>query len=116
VKHAEEGKLLRVFIGQSDVWCGVPLYQAIVMIARELGLAGATVLRGTEGFGANRRLHTTKLLELSMNLPVVVEIVDSVDRIESLLPFLDEAVAEGLITVEEVRVVKYRRNEGEARS
>src|SRR5207253_10419634 len=116
MKLSEEGQLLRVFIGESDTWEGQPLYRAIVLKARELGLAGATVLRGPMGFGANSRVHTTKLLELSTDLPMVVEIVDSAEKIESLLPFLDEAVTEGLITIEAVRVLRYRHNENKART
>ena len=88
-----------------------PLHEAIVLKARELGLAGATVLRGAMGFGANSRMHTTKLLELSTDLPILVEIVDSAEKLKELLPFLDEVVLEGLITIEEVRVLKYRHNE-----
>jgi PII-like signaling protein len=110
MKLSENGQLLRVFIGESDYWHGVPLYRAIVLKARELGLAGATVLRGPMGFGANSRVHTTKLLELSTDLPIVVEIVDVAEKIQSLLPFLDEAVTEGLITIEGVRVLRYRHN------
>jgi hypothetical protein len=108
MKMSENGQLLRVFIGESDHWHGEPLYRAIVMKARELGLAGATVLHGTTGFGANSRVHTGRLLELSTDLPIVVEIVDAADKISELLPFLDETVGEGLITVESVRVLKYR--------
>jgi PII-like signaling protein len=115
MKSSEEGKLLRVFIGGSDYWRGEPLYRVIVLKARELGLAGATVLRGPMGFGANSRVHTTKLLELSTDLPVVIEIVDTGDKIQTLLPFLDESVAEGLITIEDVRVLRYRHNESKAR-
>ncbi len=111
---SENGQLLRVFIGESDVWQGVPLYRAIVLKARELGLAGATVLRGPMGFGANSRVHTTALLELSKDLPIVVEIVDAAAKVELLLPFLDEAVAEGLITLEGVRVLRYRANTAKA--
>jgi PII-like signaling protein len=110
MQSSETGQLLRVFIGESDVWHGEPLYRAIVLKARELGLAGATVLRGPMGFGANSRVHTTRLLELSTDLPILIEIVDTTDKIQSLLPFLDEAVAEGLITIEDVRVLKYRHN------
>ena len=116
MKLSEEGQLVRVFIGESDVWQGQPLYRAVVLKARELGLAGATVLRGPMGFGANSRLHTTKLLELSTDLPVVVEIVDGPDKIQTLLPFLDEAVTEGLITIEAVRVLKYRHNAAKVRA
>jgi uncharacterized protein len=108
MKLSEGGQLLRVFIGSSDEWHGEPLYRAIVIKARELGLAGATVLRGPMGFGANSRMHTTKLLELSTDLPIVVEIVDTAQKIELLLPFLDETVAEGMITIEAVRVLRYR--------
>jgi uncharacterized protein len=116
MKLSEEGKLLRVFIGASDTWHGEPLYQAIVLKARELGMAGATVLRGPMGFGANSRVHTTKLLELSTDLPIVIEIVDTGDKIQTLLPFLDEVVAEGLITIEDVRVLRYRHNQSKART
>src|SRR5437773_3824845 len=111
MKLSENGQLLRVFIGESDVWHGEPLYRAIVLKARELGLAGATVLRGPMGFGAHSRMHTTRLLELSTDLPILVEIVDSAEKLRELLPFLDEAVLEGLITIEEVRVLKYRHND-----
>ena len=114
MKLSEEGQLLRVFIGESDTWHGEPLYRAIVLKARELGLAGATVLRGTMGFGANTRVHTSRLLDLSTDLPIVVEVVDEAEKIAALLPFLDETVVEGMITVEGVRVLKYRHNEGGA--
>ena len=107
----QAGCLLRIFIGESDKWHGQPLYEAIVLKARELHLAGATVLRGPMGFGAHSRMHTTRLLELSTDLPILVEIVDSAEKLRELLPFLDEAVLEGLITIEEVRVLKYRHNE-----
>ncbi len=110
MSESETGQLLRVFVGESDTWGGEPLYRAIVLKARELGLAGATVLRGPMGFGANTRMHTTGLLELSTDLPIVIEIVDTSDKIQGLLPFLDEAVAEGLVTIEDVRVLKYRHN------
>jgi PII-like signaling protein len=115
MKSSEVGQLLRVFIGESDYWQGTPLYRAIVLKARELGLAGATVLRGPMGYGANSRMHTTNLLELSTDLPVVVEIVDAAEKVEALLPFLDEAVAEGLITLEGVRILRYRHNPNAAR-
>ncbi len=108
MKLSEDGQLLRVFIGASDYWHGEPLYRAIVLKAKELGLAGATVLRGAMGFGANSRVHTTKLIELSTDLPIVVEIVDVAEKLQALLPFLDEAVTEGLITIEAVRVLRYR--------
>ncbi len=108
MKIPEEGCLLRVFVGESDVWQGVPLYEAIVRKARELHLAGATVLRGPMGFGAHSRLHTTKVLRLSEDLPMVIEIIDSQPKIDELLIHVDEMVTEGLVTVEKVRVIKYR--------
>ncbi len=104
----ENGKLLRVFIGEADKWHHQPLYEAIVFKARELGLAGATVLRGPMGFGAHSHMHTSKILRLSMDLPIVIEIVDSEENINKLLPALDEMVQDGLVTLEDVRVLKYR--------
>jgi PII-like signaling protein len=108
VKLESEGILLRIFIGESDRWEGKPLYEAIVASVREAGLAGATVLRGIEGFGAHSRLHTSRILRLSEDLPVVVEIVDSSERIEAILPVLDEMIGEGLVTREKVQIVAYR--------
>ena len=104
----KNGKLLRIFIGESDKHEGVPLYEWIVRKAREQGLAGATVLRGLEGFGAHSRLHTAKVLRLSSDLPIVVEIVDTKDKIESFIPTIDEAVKEGLATLEKVEIRFYR--------
>jgi hypothetical protein len=100
--------LLRVFVGENDMCVGKALYEWIVLKARELNLAGATVTRGLMGFGAHSRMHTAKLLRLSEDLPVVIEIVDTLEKLETLLPFLDENVKEGLITLEKVRVIKYR--------
>jgi PII-like signaling protein len=114
MKMSKEGQLLRAFIGESDTWHSEPLYRAIVMKARDLGLAGATVIHGTMGFGAHTRVHTSKLLDLSTDLPIVVEIVDSAEKIATILPFLDETVGEGMITVEGVQVLKYRQNEASA--
>jgi uncharacterized protein len=111
VKIEGEGKLLRVFVGESDTWHGRPLYQAIVERVREEGLAGATVLRGIEGYGAHSRVHTTRILRLSEDLPVLIEIVDTAEKIDRLLPALDEMVSEGLVTVERVEVVAYRAPE-----
>ena len=108
MKIPEQGWLLRIFIGESDRWHGTPLYEAIVLRARELHMAGATVLRGPMGFGAHSRLHTAKVLRLSEDLPIVIEIVDSREKIDVLLPHIDAMVAEGLVTLEEVRVIKYR--------
>lgn len=104
----EEGTLLRIHIGEADRWRGRPLYEAIVLKARELELAGATVLRGAMGFGKHSRLHTTKVLRLSQDMPIVVEVVDAAEKIETLLPHLDEMVSDGLVTLEKVRVLKYR--------
>lgn len=108
MKLSEDGQLLRVFIGESDAWQGEPLFRAIVLKARELGLAGATVLHGTMGFGAASRVHSSRLLELSTDLPIVVEIVDTAEKIQTILPFLDACVDEGMITVESVRVIQFR--------
>jgi PII-like signaling protein len=108
----QDGYLLRIFIGESDQWHGKPLYEAIVLKARELHLAGATVLRGPMGFGANSHLHTTKILRLSEDLPMIVEIVDSKERIDEFMPCIDEMVEEGLVTLERVQVIKYRANGG----
>jgi len=99
---------LRIYIGEADHESGKPLYQAIVERLRERGVAGATVLRGIEGFGANAHLHTTRLLRLSEDLPVVIEIVDSTEKIEAFLPQIEQIVVDGLITIEPVRVIKYR--------
>ncbi|MDP8942678.1 MAG: DUF190 domain-containing protein [Actinomycetota bacterium] len=107
-----EGLLLRIFVGESDIWHGKPLYEAVVERVRKEGLAGATVLRGIEGFGADSRLHTARILRLSQDLPVVIEIVDRADRVEAILPLLDEMIAEGLITLEKVRVIAYRGTGG----
>jgi uncharacterized protein len=110
MKLPENGYLLRIFIGESDTWHGKPLYEAIVLKARELHMAGATVLRGPMGFGANSRMHTTKILRLSQDLPMVVEIVDRREKIDELLQHVDLMVDEGLVTLEEVRIIKYRAN------
>jgi uncharacterized protein len=107
---SKNGILLRIFIGESDRYGSVPLYEAIVLKARELNMAGATVLRGIMGFGAESRIHTAKILRLSEDLPIVIEIVDTEEKIELILPFLDETVKEGLITMEEVSVIKYRHS------
>ena len=113
MKLEGEGTLLRIFIGESDTWEGRPLYQAIVSRVREEGIAGATVIRGIEGFGAHSRIHTTRILRLSEDLPVIVEIVDATDRIDRILPMLDSMVTEGLITMEKVHIVAYRSPEDE---
>ena len=103
-----EGKLLRIFVGESDRSGGKPLYQAIVEKAREQGLAGATVLRGIEGFGASSHQHTSRILRLSEDLPVVIEIVDTAETVERVLPAFDEMIGDGMVTVERVQVLTYR--------
>lgn len=103
-----EGYLLRIFVGESDRHGHRPLYEAIVLNAREAGLAGATVLRGVMGFGKNSVLHTAKILRLSEDLPMVVEIVDSLEKIEAFVPSLDAMIADGLVTIEKVRVIHYK--------
>jgi PII-like signaling protein len=110
MKMEGEGQLLRIFIGESDRWEGKPLYEAIVLEARRQGLAGATVLRGMEGFGASSRIHTTRILRLSEDLPIVIEIVDHADKIAAILPVLDRMVTEGLMTLERVQVIAYRHD------
>jgi uncharacterized protein len=104
----ENGQLLRVIVGESDRHGGRPLHEAIVLKARELGLAGATAMRAVMGYGASSHLHTAKILRLSLDLPMVIEIIDRPEQIARLLPFLDEAVHGGLVTIEDVRVVHYR--------
>ncbi len=103
-----EGKLLRIFIGESDRWHGKPLYQAIVEHLRSTGIAGATVLRAIEGFGARSHLHTSRILRLSEDLPLVIEVVDTEENIERVLPLLDDMVGDGLVTLEKVNVLTYR--------
>lgn len=102
------GLLARIYVGESDTWHGRPLYEAIVHVLRERGLAGATVLRGIEGFGAKQHLHTTRILRFSEDLPVLIEVVDLEERIRAILPALDEMVTGGLITLERVEVIAYR--------
>jgi uncharacterized protein len=103
-----DATLLRIFIGESDRWKHQPLYEAIVLRAREMHMAGATVLRGPMGFGKSSRLHTTKILRLSVDLPLVIEIVDSEQKINAFLPSLDQMMKGGLITLEKIRVIDYR--------
>jgi uncharacterized protein len=104
----EDGYLLRVFIGESDRHGSRPLYESIVLQAREAGLAGATVLRGVMGFGRHSILHTAKILRLSEDMPMIIEIVDSLEKIEKFLPVLDELIKDGLVTIEKVKVIHYR--------
>jgi PII-like signaling protein len=108
-----EAVLLRIHLGESDRWQHQPLYEAIVLKARELHLAGATVLRGPMSFGRSSRLHTAKVLRLSDDLPLVIEIVDSEDKINAFLPVLDEMMQSGLVTMEKVKVIRYGAGGGE---
>jgi hypothetical protein len=108
MKLSEQGALLRIFVGEADKHQSKPLYEQIVLKAREIGLAGATVTRGIMGYGAASRIHTSKVLRLSEDLPIVIEIVDTEAKIERLLPFLDDVVEEGLVTIEKARVLVYR--------
>jgi hypothetical protein len=103
-----EGKLLRIFVGEQDKWHGQPLYEAIVQLARQEGLAGATCLKGFLGYGAKSHLHTVKLLRLSEDLPIVIEVVDSEDKIQAFLPKLDPMIQDGLVTLEKAEVLVYR--------
>jgi PII-like signaling protein len=110
MKLPDEGYSLRIFIGESDKWHHRPLYEAIVLKARELHMAGATVLRGPMGFGADSRMHTAKVLRLSEDLPIVIELVDAKEKIDAFLPYVDAMVSEGLVTLERVQVLYYRHN------
>ena len=106
-----EAQLLRIFIGESDKHHGRPLHEAIVQLARARGLAGATVLHGIMGFGATSRVHTAKILRLSEDLPIVIEIVDKPDRIAAFLPEIDSMITEGLVTLQPVQVIAYRHDQ-----
>ncbi|MFC1669611.1 DUF190 domain-containing protein [Spirochaetota bacterium] len=108
MKLPEQALMLRIFIGESDRHEGKPLYEQIVLKARELNLAGATVTRGILGFGASSRIHTSKILTLSEDLPVIIEIVDTEENINKLMEFLDDTVEEGLVTLEKMKIIKYR--------
>lgn len=107
MKITGSARMVRIYVGESDKWHGQPLYMAILLKAREMGLAGATVLRGLAGYGAHSRIHTANILRLSEDLPMVIEIVDSAEKIKSFLPVLDEMVQEGLIVLCDVEVIKY---------
>jgi PII-like signaling protein len=108
---SEQGKLLRIYVGELDTYDGKPLYQWLVEEARERGLAGATALRGLEGYGAHNRVHTAKVMRLSVDLPVVIEIVDTEEKIDAFLPVIDDVIPEGLATVERVQIRLYRSAE-----
>jgi PII-like signaling protein len=111
MKLPTDAVLLRIFLGESDRWQHQPLYEAIVLKAREQHLAGATVLRGPMGFGAASLIHTAKILRLSMDLPMVIEIVDTEEKVNSFLPALDEMMGSGLVTLEKVKVIQHRHVE-----
>jgi PII-like signaling protein len=113
MKLLEEAELVRIFIGESDKYEGRPLYEAIVQAARERELAGATVLRGVMGFGASSRLHSARILRLSEDLPIVIEIVDEPERIAGFLTVIDGMIDEGMVTVEKMRVIVYRDRNSE---
>ena len=108
MKIPADGKLLRIFIGEADKWNGKPLYEEIVLLAKKNSMAGATAIKGFMGFGCKSHMHTSKLLRLSEDLPIIIEIVDSEEKINQFLPFLDKMVQEGLITIEKANVVMYR--------
>ena len=109
-----DAMLLRIFIGEKDRWHHQPLYEALVMKAREMHMAGATVLRGPMSFGKTSRIHTAKILRLSFDLPLVIEIVDSEEKINTFLPIIDEMMQGGLVTLEKARVIDYRADEQNA--
>lgn len=100
-------KRLRIYIGETDLWNGQPLYDALVRKAKELDMAGATVFRGLEGYGANSRIHTARILDLSADLPILVEVIDSEEYVAKFLPVLDEMVREGLVTIDDIEIIKY---------
>ena len=108
MKLKGKASLLRIFVGESDKFNGKPIYELIVFRARELKLAGATVLRGIMGFGAHSHLHTAKILRLSEDLPIVIEMVDTRENLEKIMPFLDEIVRDGLVTIEDMEIIKYQ--------
>jgi PII-like signaling protein len=110
MKITGPGTLLRIYVGESDRWEGQPLYEALLLRARAMGLAGATVLRGHAGFGAHSRLHTAKVLRLTEDLPILIEIVDREERIREFLPACDAMIGEGLVTLEKVEILKYQAN------
>lgn len=112
MKLPQQAERLRIYTGENDRHNGRPLHELIVEEARKNGFAGATVLRGITGFGANSRVHTTKILRLSEDLPIVTEIIDSTEKIDAFLPILDEIIKEGLVVREPVQVIAYRHNDG----
>ncbi len=115
MKTEEPGKLLRIFVGESDRWGYQPLYSAIVEAARKAGLSGATVFKGIEGYGGHSVVHAARVFDLSSDLPVLIEIVDSEQRVRAFLPQLDEMVSDGLVTLETLEIIAYRTGEPKAR-
>jgi PII-like signaling protein len=111
VKRESTAKLVRIFLGESDRWKGQPLYIAVVEAMRAAGLAGATVFKGIIGFGAHSIVHAARIVDLSSDLPIVIELVDAEDKVEAFLPVLDSMVGEGLVTIETVRVIAYKAGE-----
>ncbi len=112
MKLQGEARLLRIFVGENDKWQGAPLYESIVKRARASGLAGATVFKGVMGFGAHSRIHSSKILQLSEDLPVMVEIVDTEQKLKGFLLELDSMVTEGLVTMERVEIIRYSAGRG----
>jgi len=108
MKLPADGKLLRIFIGEADKWQGKPLYEEIIFLAKKMGMAGATAIKGFMGFGCKSHMHTAKIMRLSEDLPIIIEIVDSEEKISAFIPSLDEMVKEGLITLEKANVIMYR--------
>lgn len=106
-KTVEQGRLLRIFVGENHRHHGIPLFEAIIQKAREKGLAGATILKAVEGYGIHKKIHTHRLLELAEEMPIIVEIVDTPEKIESFLPLLDEMIKEGTVTLEDVKLIRY---------
>ena len=106
-KIKAHAKRIRIYIGEADSWEGKSLYKALVLKAKELDLAGATVFQGCMGYGANSRIHTASLIDLSADLPIMIEIIDSAEYIEKFLPYLDKMVKEGMVTVDDIQVIKY---------
>lgn len=116
MKITGQARELRIYIGESDQYKGRPLYQAIVRLLKEQGLAGATVMRGIEGFGANSRIHTANILRLSEDLPLVIVTVDSKEKIDQVLPSLNEMISQGLVTIHDIEVIKYTHDVSSAGS
>ncbi|HHT9118229.1 MAG TPA: DUF190 domain-containing protein [Candidatus Hypogeohydataceae bacterium YC38] len=107
MKKVEEGRLLRVFVGENHRFKGMPLFEAIIHKAKDAGLGGTTILKGIEGFGSHGKIHTIRVLRVAEDMPIVIEIVDTPEKIDSFLPLLDEMMQEGIVTIEDVKVIRY---------